>query len=258
MVLITLCAYDTLENGRSELTEKTLDSLLQTVDFDKHEIIVVNNGSCDKTRQIIDTFIYRAGDKAQAIHLPENLGTARAINLGWTRRKAGQHCVKIDNDVVIHSKGWVDELEEAINRFPQIGIIGLKRKDLIECTTFPDMNFRSELVQLPHNPGERWIQIEVVKGVIGTCKMINAALIDKIGYLFQPTVYGFDDSLYSCRSTMAGFINCFLPHIEIDHIDPGGTDYTVWKQNHAGETMSAAQRLINEYSNGVRPIYEPA
>ncbi len=253
-----MAAYDTVENGRSELTEKTLDSLLQTVDFDRHEIILVSNASCERTERAFMNFQYKAGENCQVIFLPENLGTAKAINTGWIRRKDGQHCIKIDNDVVIHSKGWVDELEEAINRMPQIGIIGLKRKDLIECTTFPDPNFRSTMVQLPHEAGQKWIQIEVVKGVMGTCKMINAALLDKIGYLCQPTVYGFDDSLYSCRSTLAGFINCFLPHIEIDHIDPGGTDYTVWKQEHAGETAKLAHQLANDYVNGVRPIYENA
>ena len=258
MSLIVMCAYDTVENGRSELTEKTLQSLMETVDFERHEIILVSNASCKRTELAFRNFQDRVGKNCQTIMMLTNLGTAKAINAGWERRKPGQHCIKIDNDVVIHSKGWVDELEEAIKRMPEIGIIGLKRKDLIECTTYPDLNFRSALAQLPHNPGERWIHIEVVKGVMGTCKMINVALLDKIGYLYQPTVYGFDDSLYSCRSTLAGFINCFLPHIEIDHIDPGGTDYTVWKQEHAGVTAQLAQQLANDYVNGVRPIYESA
>ncbi len=256
-----MCAYDTVENGRTTLTNETLESLYRTVDFNRHRIIIVNNASCEDTKQIIDRFVYRVNEffsegQAVAIHLPSNVGTAKAINLGWARRKPGEHCIKIDNDVVIHCIGWVDELEAAIKREPKIGIIGLKRKDLIECTTHDDINWRSTLVQLPHEPGESWIQIEVVRGVMGTCKMVNSSLIDEIGYLYQPTVYGFDDSLYSLRSSMAGFINCFLPHVNIDHIDPGGTDYTTWKQKHAGQTIDLAQRLQAEYLNGLRPLYE--
>jgi GT2 family glycosyltransferase len=261
MALIAMACYDTEENGRSEFTEKTLESLYRTVDFTVHSLIIVNNNSCEHTKILIDNFVYKVNEfvcdgNATAIHLPLNMGTAKAINMGWVRRKPGQNVVKIDNDVVIHSGGWVDEMEEAIRREPTIGIIGLKRKDLLECTTFPDQAFRSTLIQLKHEPGDRWIVIEKARGIMGTCKMVNAALIDKIGYLYQPTVYGFDDSLYSCRSGLAGFINCFLPHIEIDHIDPGGTNYTVWKQTHAGETIGQAQVLIGEYESGTRPIYE--
>lgn len=263
MSLITCAVYDTEENGRTTLTAQTLESLYKTVDFNRHKIIIVDNNSCEATKQIIESFVYRVNeficpDAAQSIHLPNNVGTAKAINLGWVRRDPGQHCVKIDNDVVIHSKGWADEMEYAISKMPEIGIIGLKRKDLIECTTHEVKEWRSELVQLPHEPGERWVVIERVLGVMGTCKMVNSKLIDAIGYLSQPTVYGFDDSIYSCRSRIAGFINCFLPHIEIDHIDPGGTDYTEWKRKHAGDTIAYAQQMIREYETGVKNIYEPA
>lgn len=263
MALIVMCAYDTVENGRSTLTAQTLESLYKTVDFSRHKIILVNNNSCDATKQLFDSFVYRVNeflspDSASAIHLQQNIGTAKAINLGWSKREPGQHCVKIDNDVVIHSKGWADEMEQAIKMMPTIGIIGLKRKDLIENAYHEELEWRSQLIQLPHVHGERWVVIEAVKGVMGTCKMVNSKLIDEIGYLSQPTVYGFDDSIYSCRSSLAGFINCFLPHIEIDHIDPGGDAYTEWKRKHAGDTIVYAQQLIAEYQNGVRPIYEPA
>lgn len=263
MALITMCCYDTLENGRTTLTAQTLESLYKTVDFNKHKVVLVNNNSCDATRQLLDSFAYRVNefvcpDAAKTIHLKNNVGTAKAINIGWQMREPGQHCIKMDNDVVIYSKGWADEMEQAIEWMPQIGIIGLKRKDLIECTNHENESWRSELIQLPHQPGQRWVVIEKVLGVMGTCKMVNYKLIDAIGYLSQPTVYGFDDSIYSVRSRIAGFINCFLPHIEIDHIDPGGTNYTEWKRKHAGETISYVQQIIREYETGQKPIYEPA
>jgi len=262
MSLISMAVYDTAENQRTKLTEQTLNGLFGSVDFTKHRMFIIDNNSCQQTKQVIDAFVgrvdYLLHDGAvTVITLPQNIGTAKAVNLGWVRRKPGEHCIKIDNDVIIHSKGWIDEMEEAIAREPKIGILGLKRKDLIECTTHETPEWRSQLIQLSHEPGERWIVVEKANGIMGTCQMVNSALIDKIGYLSQPTVYGFDDSIYSCRSTLAGFMNCFLPHIEIDHIDPGGTSYIDWKHKHASETMGDAQRLINEYHNG-RDLFEQA
>ena len=132
----------------------------------------------------------------------------------------------MDNDVLIHSPDWVEQLEEAIERDPSIGQCGLKRKDCWENPENPDPNYQTELYSLPHEPGQRWIIGEKTHHIIGTCVMHSAALLDKVGYLYQPGLYGFDDVLMSLRSQLAGFKNVFLPHIDIDHIDPGGTDYT--------------------------------
>lgn len=255
--LIAMAVYCTEENNKDEYFQKTLQSLCDTNLFDhyRHRLILSVNAATPKTRHLIALYSLII-DKV--IYNEENIGTAKAINKAWQLREQGEHCVKIDDDVVIHDPTWADQLEEAIRREPKIGIIGLKRKDLIECTTHPDLNFRSALIQLPHQPGERWVVIERARGIMGTCQMVNSALIDKIGYLYQPTKYGFDDSMYSCRSDLAGFINCFLPHINIDHIDPGGTDYTKWKQDHAGETMMQAHKIIQDYISGVRPLYEEA
>ena len=48
-----MCVYDTEENQRSEYTNKTLQSLAQRVDFRKHRLIVVDNNSCQKAKDII-------------------------------------------------------------------------------------------------------------------------------------------------------------------------------------------------------------
>lgn len=252
-VLIALTVYSTPENGKDEQLRRTLASLDNTVDFDRHKLIISVNGRTETTDTVLNMY---SGIIDLIIDNKENIGTAKAINRAWLHREIDQHCIKMDDDVVIHSKDWVEEMIEAISIEPKIGIIGLKRKDLIENTNHPDTNYRSQLIQLPHEPGARWIVIERARGIMGTCKMVNSKLIDKIGYLYQPSVYGFDDSIYSFRSDMAGFINCFLPHINIDHIDPGGTDYTEWKRVHAGEKIAAANALVLQYANGERPIYE--
>lgn len=255
MSLIAMAVYSTEENKKDEQLRKTLQSLWETVDWTKHRLIISVNGSTEITSEILLDYQEMI---SQVIVNDGNIGTAKAINKAWKERDLHEHCVKIDDDVVIHHDGWLEEMEEAISRETRIGILGLKRKDLIEHTSHPDANYRSILIQLPHEPGQSWIVVERARGIMGTCKMINWQLLDKIGYLYQPSVYGFDDSMYSCRSDLAGFWNCFLPHINIDHIDPGGTNYTKWKQDHAGETIAAAQKIIEQYQTGQRPIYEEA
>lgn len=254
MSLIAMAVYDTDENKRTEYTARTLDSLRETVNLDKHQLIIVDNNSCDSTKALFDTYTNKLG-RATLITNPENIGTARAINKAWQLRNPGRHCIKMDNDVVINQSGWVEEMEAAIATDPLIGQVGLKRKDCWEFPGHEHDDWRSELIMLPHIAGHKWQIVEKVKHVIGTCVMHSSGLLDKVGYLYQPSLYGYDDVIMSHRSHIAGFYNCFLSHIDIDHIDAGITDYQKWKEMHSGEQTKGMIELVHAMYRGERDIY---
>lgn len=252
--LLVMAVYDTEENGRSEYTKETLLCLRDTVDWKKHRMVISDNGSCEETQKILTKYGTLIG--AHVIHNGENLGTAKGVNKGLASRKPQEYCIKLDNDIKIHSSGWVDEMEEAIERDTNIGVLGLKRKDLIQTTWHDDPTFKTELIMLPHEPGKRWINVEASVDVMGTCTMYNWRLIDTIGGLKQPGLYGLDDTLYNLRSRLAGFYNAFLPHIEIDHIDRGDNGYVKQKHQLAGQAWPEYHVWHQQYIDGVRPLYE--
>lgn len=264
MALIAIAVYDTEENQRSELTRRTLECIVDTVDLFKHRLIVVDNNSCQQTRNIYSWLYQWKYDAVNAtglmpnvgvIYMKDNVGTARAINQAWKLRRPGEHCIKMDNDIIVNATGWVEELEEAIRRDPTIGQVGLKRKDCWEWPGHEHTDWRSELHMLPHVPGEPWQIVEKVKHVIGSCVMHSTALLDKVGYLYQPSLYGYDDVIMSHRTHLAGMCSCFLPHINIDHIDPGETPYQGWKERHSSEQTQGVIDLVHEMHNGTKPIY---
>lgn len=253
MALIAMAVYCTEENQKDELLRQTLYSMYDTVDFKKHRLILSINSTTSKTMKMLEAA--KILTPFETIINDTNIGTAEAINKAWQLRKEGENCIKMDDDVVIYQSGWIEQMEDAISRAPQIGIIGLKRKDCIECVEHNLEYFRSKLWQLPHIGGQRWINVEEVHHVMGTCQMYSSALLDKIGYLYQPKLYGWDDVLASARSRAAGFKNVFLPHIEIDHIDEGKTPYQAWKEKHAGEDFPLIHKLMDGYKNGTESIY---
>jgi len=252
MALIGMAVYSTEENKKDECLERTLESLYRTVDFTKHRLMLSVNAATEKTRDIIVDF---GGMIEKVFHNGENLGTAEAINKVIHERRPGENVVKIDDDVLIHQSEWVDLMDEAIQRDNKLGICGLKRKDLIQCPTHPDPTYRSEFILLPHNPGEKWIIIERTEDIIGTATMFNSLLLDKVGYSRQPGCYGFEDNLLCHRSHLAGFYNCFLPHIEIDHIDPGGGEYEAFKKRTSGEKFAEYHKLVHDMIAGRESIY---
>lgn len=251
-VLIAMAVYSTATNKKDECLEKTLRSLARTVNYDVHTIALSINSYTEETQRILKKFDYMID---YVYYNRENKGTAAAINDIWKNRQPGQHCIKMDDDVVIHNPGWIEIMTEAIERDSSIGIIGLKRKDCIEKPEHPDPDYKSELMHVVQKPGEKWIVVEKVKHVMGTCQMYNSALLDKIGYLYQPSLYGYDDVLASWRSSILGFKNVHLPQIEIDHIDEGTTEYQGWKERHSGEQTQNVIQIVNEYLAGTKPVY---
>lgn len=260
MALIAMAIYSTLENGKDEYLRKTLQSLYETVDFKKHRLILSVNAFTEETLMIMATFqdlgviskiIFNYEDNG---FTPKNIGTAEAINRCWQYRNPSENCVKMDDDVVIHHQDWLYLMEEAIRRDPKIGQIGLKRRDCIEAPWVVG-HYGSKLRMLSHEPGQTWITVEDVNHVMGTCVMHSFALLDKIGYLWQPGVYGFDDSFMSLRSKLAGFTNSFLTAVDIEHIDRGDTDFQKWKENQASDKWQAYQTAYVQFTSGIRPLY---
>ena len=249
-MLLAMAVYDTVENGRSWMTETTLMSLFNTVDFSKHRLIVSDNGSCDRTQRLYDD-LNRVVQTFEIIRNGKNLGTAKAINKAWQRRLPGEHAIKMDNDVRIRQAEWADWIEDVFERDPTIGICGLKRRDLSENP----FDGSSVLRMLPHERGQRWVTIEEVEHVIGTCQAYSSLLLDKIGYLVQPGLYGFDDSLSSVRAKVAGFKRCFLVGFEIDHIDPGGSEFGKWKIDQANKDFEAYKWRAMQYEMGLQEVY---
>lgn len=253
VALIAMAVYDPPGDPRTELMRDCLTSIAETAKA-PHRLVMVSNGI---TKENLDWIRgHRIQTHGVLIENEANIGTARAINKAWKLRKPGEHCLKIDSDVVLHEPGWLDKLEECIERDPRIGIIGLKRRDLDESPHQPPGSWaHSKLKMLPHVKGQPWLIVEKVNHVLGSCCLFNSALLDKIGYLVQMGQYGFDDALAAVRCEKAGFYSCFYPHYQIDHPDPGGDDYTKWKLDQAGKFMPRYSQIVNEYRTGKRNIY---
>jgi len=255
-----MASYVTETNNRLDYAKDTLTSFLHTVDFDKHELFISDNGSCQEMIHFYDAYKVAWGKLFPRENLiisynNKNLGTAEAVNLGIRIRKPNQYVIKIDSDVTIGRVGWVDEMEECFERYPNLGILGLKRTELIQHPEHENPLYRTQLKFLPHERGDSWQIIEICKDIIGTCTMFSPLLLHKVGYIFQPSHYGFDDNLMSLRSELAGFENAFLPTIPIVHLDDGEGEHVKEKQRHAGEIIAEFSEIAEDYKKGVRDIY---
>jgi glycosyltransferase involved in cell wall biosynthesis len=110
-----VCTY----NGEKVL-EKAIQSLLrQTLNKKNYEILVVDNGSTDGTRNIIRQF--QSEDNLRYIFEPE-LGLSKARNTGWQMAQ-GEFVAYLDDDAIACPK-WLERILNTFRAVPEAGVIG--------------------------------------------------------------------------------------------------------------------------------------
>lgn len=193
-------------NGESVLP-RCIDSLF-ALDWpaDKLEIIAVNNGSSDGTREILDSYQPRG---LKPIHLPSNLGFAGGNNVGI--RAAGGDWVILLNDDTEAPREWVRELMHFAQVRPRAGILGslLLYPDRKTIQHFAGVIRPNGLTQHIGNGEEDCGQYSDVRDadyVTGAAFAIRRDVIDRIGLLdpgYWP-IY-FEEIDYCWRARGAGF-----------------------------------------------------
>lgn len=242
--MIAMCAYCTEENKKLKYLKTCIESLLKTVDLGKHRLIIINQNSTAETKKYLQGLDI-SKNNIQLIHLSKNIGTSDGINMALKQRISGEVCVKSDEDLAWETEGWLDELTETIENNPEIGILGLKRGDVWQRPDHENPTYRTKMEG----------NLEICDDIFGTCTAYNPLLLDKVGYLRQPSLYSFDDVILSVRSIAAGFKNAFLPHIKITNLDEGGTPYTEWKKREANTYLQEVHIMCNLIIQGKLSYY---
>ena len=103
-----------------EYTKKCVKSILEHTDV-PYEIIFVDNGSKDGTVQYLQK-LSKEYPHIRVIFNKTNKGFAYGNNQG-ARKARGKYVLFLNNDVLV-SDGWLAELIYAIQRNPQIGMVG--------------------------------------------------------------------------------------------------------------------------------------
>ena len=106
---LNVSLYIPIYNGESTI-ESVLKAALK-LDPAPDEIIVVNDGSTDKTAKILEKF----GDQIKIINNESNKGLAYSRNIGVLNSK-NENVASIDADVEVHNN-WLKDLVELKEKY---------------------------------------------------------------------------------------------------------------------------------------------
>ena len=85
--------------------------------FRANEIIVVDDGSTDDSKVVIESF----GDKVEKVYLKKNVGVAEAANIG-IRNALGRFIILVDSDDYINNNTTLF-MREILDKNPDIGFV---------------------------------------------------------------------------------------------------------------------------------------
>jgi GT2 family glycosyltransferase len=111
-------------NGRKRL-EKCLHSI-DKVTFSSKEIVVVNNGSTDDSKE----FLKKKYPQIRVVELKKNVGYAMGKNIGVTHAK-GKYILALDNDTSV-TPHFLEPLVAVVEKDKSIGIVQPQIRSMID------------------------------------------------------------------------------------------------------------------------------
>ena len=103
------------------LTRMCLDSIWKNTAYPNFEIVIVDNGSSDGTREMLREEA-RAHDNVTTVENEANRGFAAACNQAIARAR-GQVLCFLNNDTVV-TRGWLSTMVASLRRNPRAGLVG--------------------------------------------------------------------------------------------------------------------------------------
>ena len=227
-------------------TQACLETLIRDDSGANFEVIVINNGSTDGSREYLES---RAG-YITVISPGFNLGFARANNVG-AKTAVGRYLVLLNNDT-IPEPGWLDAMVRTATADSNIAIVGAKLLYPLNRTVqhagvvvTNDLKLKHLYEGLPENhPAVN--KRRDFRIVTGACMLVKNDIYHQFGGLDEGFVNGFEDVDFCLRLSEAGLRVVYEPAATVLHHAEGTPG------RHDNETSNAI-RLTKLWRKKLQP-----
>ena len=194
-----------------------LDSLAQS-DFDSYEVIVIDNGSVDGSREMIE----EKYPQVRLIKNRENMGFAVACNQG-IKAATGTYISLLNNDIEVESS-WLSKLYEGMERHPECGMGTTKMMFLDQRDVFYNTGdlFHAWSAGGGRGQGEKDVgQYDREDYVFGACAgagIYRRDFFEQVGIFDEDFFIFAEDVDINMRGQLQGFKCIYLPEAKVYHI----------------------------------------
>ena len=215
--------------GNRDLNRLCLESLRTRTEWPDSEVVVVDNGSTDGTRELLEEAAAR-DSRIRPIFFAENRGYPAAVNAGLAEAR-GDFLILLNNDTVV-TRRWATTLLRHLVRDPGIGLVGPVTNAIANEARVAVGSRRLE--GLPAWAA-RWTRAHdgetfPISSLAFFCVAMPRAVLEKVGPLDERFGFGmFEDGDYTRRVRDAGWdVRCardaFVHHWQMASFRKMGRD----------------------------------
>ncbi len=214
-VSIVMLSYNT-----EDYTIQALKSMKDT-DYNNYEIILIDNGSEEKSRINLRKFLENFEIKNKIIYkeISPNQGFSGGCNIGIYEalQSNSDYVLLLNNDIKIIRSNWLKLFVESSEGDEKIGIVGCKmlRPDGAQYGAGG-----VSIINMPDGiyPRDNLNKTRECDYVCGAAFLIKKQVIEKIGFIdegFLPAYY--EETDFCFRAKKAGYKTIYVPKITIIH-----------------------------------------
>lgn len=228
--LLSVISY----NRKAE-TLATLRALEATGALEAAVCFYVDNASVDGTYEAVEQVVFDEDWPVMCVQNKTNVGCPRALNQVLELRDAGQHFIKVDNDVELQTVGWVEGLCRLMDEHPEIALASPWYEELATAN-------QGRLIR---DHGD-WMEYFPI---VGHCVIHAGWLLDQVGYfdvLADDHLYGFEDLLMAHRAAAIGALCVVDRRLTLRNIQRKNS---LDSSGHEGERRA-------QHIDRLRPLYD--
>lgn len=204
-------------NGEKYLPD-CLSSLFKT-DYPSYEVIIIEDGSSDKSLEIIES--YKKKFDLILLKNDKNLGLVKSRNKA-AKKASGEIIVFLDNDTEVN-KNWLNGLSEIFSSDNKIGaaqckIFDFNKQDRIQqigMKLVPYTGFGVTLGRGEKDKGQFEDPIEIIS--LGAALAVRKEVLNVVGGFDKNLFHYTDDLDFSWRIWIAGYKIVLAPNAKIYH-----------------------------------------
>ncbi|MCB9358052.1 MAG: glycosyltransferase [Calditrichaeota bacterium] len=226
--------------NRAELTERCLESIANAANRASYEVIVVDNGSTDGTKQLLSGI---EGD-ITVITNRTNEGFAAACNRG-SKLASAEWLLFLNNDTEV-SDGYLDQLLNCASSLESCGAVGARLLYPSGRTQHAGLAFNNECT--PYHIFQNFeadhpsvTESRKMSAVTAACMLIHSELFADFNGFDTSFVNGFEDVDLCLKLKQAGRTNYYCGTTNIIHHEESSEG----RKNHDGPNLRLFQQRWN-------------
>jgi GT2 family glycosyltransferase len=201
---------------------KYMEKCLLSLAGEPADIIVVDNGSADGSREVVE----QKFPEVRCIAWKENRGFCEAVNAGIRESKT-PYVILLNNDTEVE-KGFVRALEHALDRDDRIfsgaaQMRNLHHRELIDDAGDYYCALGWAFARGKDRPVDGYQKTCEVFAACGGACIYRKGVLDRIGCLDENHFAYLEDVDLGYRAKIHGYRNCYVPEAVVYHAGSGST-----------------------------------